>query len=634
MSLCNSLIQPNRSWAPSTTAIVRSNGSRALLKCSPRLVATATKAEAYCRHFFARDTSLYFSPRQRGLMCGGETSLDLEFVYGGTRETVNVGEENAPPVEPNAEYPSLLQANRSASLVVMGFGIWHNFEPAAVLARLRAHLRLLGSHFGAPPVVWVSADARHRSDYAMQSNERATTLNSFMEKQLRLLQQSYAGQLYYLSTFELTRASEAIDGTHYPPEVNRLKVALLLRFLQSRMPSSRSVASHTRLTRRSSPSYVNGASSLALSSAYASAISRLGRLGRSRRAPRSSASGGDATQNSLAAATSAPTRHTSRAYIICLLGPLASDVQDATEMVKSLKFFLDNYSTPLVIFHETNQPADVISRLGSLTPRHVISAVVDFSAVPRLTGPKISANAMHGRSGWGYMHMINFFFQGIFIHPALADADFVMRMDCDSVLKAPMLNLFALMESEKYANVSYIALSDNRDCGELVADLPKLAVQFASSSAGVRNPRFELKDVITQAGRRACWDARDACFNTQNPLARKCCCMIGYYNNFELLRMRDFRSNRVRVQWSDTVTKTQGIYRHRWGDAILRRVGLELMNSKVLFLDQVSPYSEYCHRGFCYGTPGSRPTMATPVDGFQSRPSAKTKTKTRPQKTV
>jgi len=64
-----------------------------------------------------------------------------------------------------------------------------------------------------------------------------------------------------------------------------------------------------------------------------------------------------------------------------------------------------------------------------------------------------------------YMHMIRFFFSGIFDHDALADAAFVMRMDCDSELLAPLPNVFAMLESR---SASYLALA----CAALLCVIP------------------------------------------------------------------------------------------------------------------------------------------------------------------
>ena len=55
------------------------------------------------------------------------------------------------------------------------------------------------------------------------------------------------------------------------------------------------------------------------------------------------------------------------------------------------------------------------------------------------------------------------------------------------------------------------------------------------------------------------------------------------------------------------VQRSHGIYRHRWGDAIIRRLELALMGSKVLHLDELAPLSKYCHRNFCM--PGNTHTL-------------------------
>mmetsp|Transcript_25133 Transcript_25133/g.58581 ORF Transcript_25133/g.58581 Transcript_25133/m.58581 type:complete len:126 (-) Transcript_25133:389-766(-) len=107
--------------------------------------------------------------------------------------------------------------------------------------------------------------------------------------------------------------------------------------------------------------------------------------------------------------------------------------------------------------------------------------------------------------------------------------------------------------------------------------------------------------------------AEGACYVRHNVTARRCCCVNGFYNNFEVLRMADFRASRVHAQWASLVDFSQGIYKHRWGDAILRRIGLALMGAGVLYLDQVAPQSQYCHRKLCFGSPDQRKPVLFPI---------------------
>ena len=49
-----------------------------------------------------------------------------------------------------------------------------------------------------------------------------------------------------------------------------------------------------------------------------------------------------------------------------------------------------------------------------------------------------------------------------------------------------------------------------------------------------------------------------------------------YYNNFEVVRVQEFRRHPGMRLFMDKVTKSGSIYRHRWGDAPLRYFTLRL----------------------------------------------------------
>jgi hypothetical protein len=66
-------------------------------------------------------------------------------------------------------------------------------------------------------------------------------------------------------------------------------------------------------------------------------------------------------------------------------------------------------------------------------------------------------------------------------------------------------------------------------------------------------------------------------------------CVKGFYNNFELLRVDHFRESAVYSAWVADVAESGGIYRYRWGDAILRRIGLALMGARTCYLDELLP---------------------------------------------
>ena len=71
----------------------------------------------------------------------------------------------------------------------------------------------------------------------------------------------------------------------------------------------------------------------------------------------------------------------------------------------------------------------------------------------------------HNRTGWGYYHMINFFAFGIFEHAALADAKYIMRIDCDGTLERPMPDLF---DAAMRHDATYVTPCANIDCGDII----------------------------------------------------------------------------------------------------------------------------------------------------------------------
>ena len=129
------------------------------------------------------------------------------------------------------------------------------------------------------------------------------------------------------------------------------------------------------------------------------------------------------------------------AYFVCLLGPMENDVMEAVEMIESLRHFEDEGRTPLIAFHEQDQPAArlaMLQRIAARERRPLRYARVDFSRTPsfaqRQKSHSFNLMFTHNRSGWSYMHIINFFFRGMLHHPALREARFVLRMDADSRL--------------------------------------------------------------------------------------------------------------------------------------------------------------------------------------------------------
>ena len=195
-----------------------------------------------------------------------------------------------------------------------------------------------------------------------------------------------------------------------------------------------------------------------------------------------------------------------------------------------------------------------------------------------------------------YRCMCDFMSWGIFDHPALNATDYILRMDSDGCLAGKLPDLWAKLQSRPEVAYVYNPLREGlNECGQTVEGLTSFAVSYARQHGlGLRERVSQLGDV----------------------------CTLAYYTNFEVMRTAAFRESSVFSKWRDAVRSNGGIERHRWGDAPLRRISLNLMNAKVLSLSELAPAAVYCHKnsshcpspaggGVRRAFPTRRPALAT-----------------------
>ena len=143
-----------------------------------------------------------------------------------------------------------------------------------------------------------------------------------------------------------------------------------------------------------------------------------------------------------------------------------------------------------------------------------------------------------------------------------------------------MPDLFTLA---RLRGAAYVTPVGSADCGAIVEGLPGLAY------AAAKRHGLEAR-VLPLMFRNRCKRCP-----TKGQM-----CVIGFYNNLEVVRVADFVAlPPAAATFARAVQRSHGIYRHRWGDAIIRRLELALMGSKVLHLDELAPHSKYCHRNLC-----------------------------------
>jgi hypothetical protein len=68
-----------------------------------------------------------------------------------------------------------------------------------------------------------------------------------------------------------------------------------------------------------------------------------------------------------------------------------------------------------------------------------------------------------------------------------------------------------------------------------------------------------------------------------------------YYNNFEVFQTKFFRQMDVRA-WIDAIDASHGIYKYRWGDAMLRYLTLALFAKDYQVGHRRQLKLSYCHK--------------------------------------
>ena len=271
-------------------------------------------------------------------------------------------------------------------------------------------------------------------------------------------------------------------------------------------------------------------------------------------------------------------RRREKSYIVLLLGNEAIDMQNALCMIRSLAFLQDDMRTTLLVFRESTQ---IVAAAAEASLREAAGRrPLRIEPVVFPPDPIGLRSRFVKRSRWGYHHMCNFFFQGIMDHPALRHARYYMRLDGDACLRDAMPDLFAAMDAQP--GVDYIAHQDD-DGVAFSEGLASLATSFAAKHA------ITLNESVTRS----------------RPLGKDgatVASMKAYNNNFEVVRLASFQHSTVYRAWVAAVLADQGIYRGRWGDSALRRIGLNLMNGTVHMLSYytagrgTAPYLHAPHR--------------------------------------
>ena len=232
----------------------------------------------------------------------------------------------------------------------------------------------------------------------------------------------------------------------------------------------------------------------------------------------------------------------------------------------------DNFSTPLLVMHSDHLDEDRLMRLANTTKRQMM--FLDISSIFNMFPSDFNAyrtkSSWWKRGKWNYQLMIRFWFKTLFELHQLKSYKYIMRLDDDSRILARWINVFQEMRTK---NAVYFANTMGMDFEKTLPGTMKLK-QLAIEYIALNNITVKQPEMI-----------RDGFHDTH---------MFTYYNNFEVMKLDFFRQRDVR-HWIEEVDRTHGIFKYRWGDALLRYATLAIFAEKHEILYRTQYRLPYCH---------------------------------------
>jgi len=234
--------------------------------------------------------------------------------------------------------------------------------------------------------------------------------------------------------------------------------------------------------------------------------------------------------------------------------------------------FLDNCSTSILLFHTGFPFRSEIKQMIDSTRRRIIFRNVDnlFATFPDGFDPYGNEPTFWKRGKWNYHHMIRFWFKLVFETSEVQSLEYIMRLDTDSRLIGKWTNVFDSMKANR---LLYVA-NDER-------------VEFEKILPGTLNLRKFFHRYKTEKN----LSPKDT---VKTQLAFREDGVLMYYNNFEVFKMSFFRQSLVQ-DWINAVDASHGIYKYRWGDAVLRYLTFALFAKDYEVVQRADLNLGYCH---------------------------------------
>jgi len=231
-----------------------------------------------------------------------------------------------------------------------------------------------------------------------------------------------------------------------------------------------------------------------------------------------------------------------------------------------IKNYLNQYPCDVVCFYEKNFDKD---ELELISGTGVILKEIEFHI------PKYNQDILNEIPEYfphpefpncqgfpiGYRHMCRFFSGEVFNQDILSGYEYVWRLDTDSfILDQINYNIFDRMKQSDYI-YGYINIQNDHE--GVIKNLWEKSYEY-------------FKKIPS---------ANDF-FNEKNKHFKKV-----FYTNFEIFKTEWFKKEEYQSFYK-FIDETAGIYKHRWGDHIVRYIAINCLSSidKCLFYDDIKYY--------------------------------------------
>lgn len=258
--------------------------------------------------------------------------------------------------------------------------------------------------------------------------------------------------------------------------------------------------------------------------------------------------------------------------VIVMLIPRVS-----TKLMKRLQLldtnFNDNFSTNILFFYTGGLKEHDFLRVAKTMKRQVmfLNVFKVFNLFPIGFDGCATKTPFRVRGKWNYVLMIRFWSKFFFELPQLQQYDYIMRLDDDSEIRGHWFNVF-----EEMLRKNAVYFANDLDVDE-EKKLPGTMLLQNVTADYIKQYNIQPKqpDVLKNA--------------FHNNAVRD------YYNNFEVCKMEFFRRREVR-HWIDAIDMTHGIFKYRWGDAVLRYLTMALFAEAHEVLHRPNYNLSYCHK--------------------------------------